>query len=1156
MIFENCSFLYNEAIASGGVFAVTTEAGVDFRTFNCYVAHNVAGANAGFAENILGDFYDVNSTFFNNSASQASVLISGSYSNINFSGSFISQAFSKKDNTLMFAGGCSAVIDGITIENSRSKRNSAGIGVYKLAKVTIMNSLFRNNSAIMGVVLFTSNSNQLIHFINCTMTNNRAGHSLIFVNSGSMDIINLDSSNNRGVLLVFINSNLHAELIKSKNEFCDETMIGCFAAIKSSQSINFIDIQLQNITSLFSRGIFWALGSSVIITRAKVESPKGAFINFILSETSELFLVSLNISIYKGNAIRLIQSKTFISDSFFLPATFETFDSRAVFADGSKIEINHTAFSNNKKSAVYVTNSAKFLEVGLILNNCDFINNINELGGGIYLSESNITVSFCRFINNTGLIHGGAIYLFYHFTGIPEEYDWTFNNSLFDGNLAEKGGGGALYWNWNIPKWSNSTFLKNKANFGNDMASQPVRLTLNSSDTKQLQRFLSGGILSSLTFLLFDYYNQIVTTSDNSKTKLSMRKAPWSNDFYEMRTNNISTVLGKTTTNPVNGKILFENIRIIALPTSSYYLYFESEAIPFYLEKLLTNNQNEIINEGMNTKGDEGNSYVYRINVNFSECIEGQIYAADKNTCEDCGEGTYSLVKGADAVCMSCPANARCRGKNIIEVAFGYWRSSINSSEIFKCYQKYSCVGGYDNICLEGFHGILCGVCADQSDSNEIYFLDMDFKCKKCSGAEVVRALTIVAFILLGVVAYTCFVIRQKMTAKHTLTSVLLKLLTDFLQVSGLISTIEVAWPVDLKSIFQMQSTVNNPDNFMVGLDCGLDAFFSNDLNIYFKKSIIIGFVCIAIPIIIAIFWYIYARVKSLSSEERLSKFLTSFVITFFTYQPMFVNQFFGGLICKEINGKEYLTKYVTQECWNNLHLKVIFGVILPFLALLMFILPFFFFRAMYKGYRNRSEDQNYSFLTNSYSTRFFFWDFVNMIQKYTLIAISAFLTSSISCAIAVLLVTFVFLILQIYFEPYRNPLLNKIALLSRTATHFMISTLLSNLVPVGTFVPLLALGVFIFSNGYFLLIWAKYYIFMNKKVMVCIQNLCFCIPTKSFYIDAVTGNKTFFEKNSFIASYSLRKKKSNGSPTQIHSGSRTIEPVQFFLSSKIDMKN
>ena len=205
--------------------------------------------------------------------------------------------------------------------------------------------------------------------------------------------------------------------------------------------------------------------------------------------------------------------------------------------------MSFTTFSNHRKSAIYVSNVNKADGVNLNLFKCDFFNNSNELGGGLQLSESNISVAFCRFINNSALVHGGALYLSYLFEGVNKAYLWELNNNIFESNVAQKGGGGALYWKWNIPKQANNTFSKNKASFGHETASQPVRLTLNTTETTQLQRFLSGGTLTSLTLLIVDYYNQTVTTSDSTKVKLSMGKTPWSNEDYEERINNLSSVL-------------------------------------------------------------------------------------------------------------------------------------------------------------------------------------------------------------------------------------------------------------------------------------------------------------------------------------------------------------------------------------------------------------------------------------------------------------------------------------------------------------------------------------------------------------------------------------------------------------------------------------
>jgi len=92
-------------------------------------------------------------------------------------------------------------------------------------------------------------------------------------------------------------------------------------------------------------------------------------------------------------------------------------------------------------------------------------------------------------------------------------------------------------------------------------------------------------------------------------------------------------------------------------------------------------------------------------------CTWGEIITS--NTCEVCELGKYSFEEMSKE-CLECPKNANCSNGHEIHVNPGFWRSSVDSLEIYECPKASSCLGGYyperefPVECKLGFTSYLC----------------------------------------------------------------------------------------------------------------------------------------------------------------------------------------------------------------------------------------------------------------------------------------------------------------------------------------------------------------------------------------------------------------------------------------------------------------
>lgn len=76
--------------------------------------------------------------------------------------------------------------------------------------------------------------------------------------------------------------------------------------------------------------------------------------------------------------------------------------------------------------------------------------------------------------------------------------------------------------------------------------------------------------------------------------------------------------------------------------------------------------------------------------------------------CKKCDVESYSLLLNATECKRPCPSGAKCEGGNRMIINSGFWRSSIQSDQIYECMYDKSCLGGFESNCKSGYKGRLC----------------------------------------------------------------------------------------------------------------------------------------------------------------------------------------------------------------------------------------------------------------------------------------------------------------------------------------------------------------------------------------------------------------------------------------------------------------
>ena len=181
---------------------------------------------------------------------------------------------------------------------------------------------------------------------------------------------------------------------------------------------------------------------------------------------------------------------------------------------------------------------------------------------------------------------------------------YNVENTQFTNSVAEMKGG-AIYYDLYRPKLDNITNENNTAQYGNYIASYPIKIKLSniSTDMIVLDDVVSGQMYSSLLeFELVDHDEQVISTDSSSTIKIST-------------IHNNTSLDGTLTVSVDHGVGVFDQLTFISQPGSRNVEFgISSEAI-----------DNDIINLQYNGTVTQNN-----ITTSFRYCESGEIEIDDK----------------------------------------------------------------------------------------------------------------------------------------------------------------------------------------------------------------------------------------------------------------------------------------------------------------------------------------------------------------------------------------------------------------------------------------------------------------------------------------------------------------------------------------------
>ena len=724
---KNCSFLNNTASWSirdsnyfvadnnndygcGGVFGINAKSGptsMYIYSENNLFSMNYAKRKGAIMVTVGGNFTDNSSIFSYNKA-----LLIGSFhihigTTITLNNSTIIDSFANEKSCISVREFCYFYIYGSIFKNILSSEGKGLIYVDGLCELIVVDSIFENITSVFGNILYVVfNLDSKIFFKNNTFQNNYnlKGKEMFYIASSTNVLFEGNFFNNTWNRMFFLTT---ASLILRNN------VINLLSCISISQDGCAFYLSKSNITasgnyfttinSKADGTLYFAQNSIIQINGEKTES--------ISSSLNDSYTFSFHVSKIYLN---------YYSLEHFLPGGLHS-------VNASILSLSYCNFSQDMKSDL-IQNPTLYSEdsLQLFIEFSSFINNFNSYngsaiklqcimtgilmgsyyilqsffdhnqafsnGGAIYAQNCPLQINSSNFTKNLANLMGGAIF----FEG---NQNLVLNNDNFLDNSANEGG--AVKYTDMPPIFDNTTnFQQNSALYGPNIAAYPVRFLAQTKFSLNGRPSPTESILKNFIISIIDVMNQTVSTLNNEYIDISM---------VDSQNNRTMKLVGDIKREIISGKINISSLFLYS-NVSSDLCFIQITTSTISNQRSMNNlvlTSNEII---------KNNEYIFQLDFNINNCSIGEIFDINLQACLLCSNGRYSL-NPLSYSCEACPTEAQYCYGSVISLKSGYWRSDVNSTEIYACTPvSESCLGDYLSKCAVGYRGGLCQSC-DVSDN-------------------------------------------------------------------------------------------------------------------------------------------------------------------------------------------------------------------------------------------------------------------------------------------------------------------------------------------------------------------------------------------------------------------------------------------------------
>ncbi|EWS74720.1 transmembrane protein, putative (macronuclear) [Tetrahymena thermophila SB210] len=698
---------------------------------------------------------------------------------------------------------------------------------------------------------------------------------------------------------------------------------------------------------------------------------------------------------------------------------------------------NQVKISNSQFIQNYAQNGGAIYFQGILsqiqINSSQFFGNqANSSGGAIYMED----IGSCEVIfnanstvqNNTALIGGGIRIVKKNADKLILPQKYPFQHNVFN-NKAEIYGDDSttylqnlIFQNYKIPDEQASYNFS----FSDNQNDVPLNYQSQYQKSISISNFQSGGYLV-LRIYIVDNYNRYLSFSKEYLTQgLYPQEVELELKGIEVLIDN----LNNQQTQLIGEKILNynqydTNSKSYELTGLSIYGKLETQQIFSISSSVFSLSQNQ---------------KTILMQIQFRKCLLGEIIEEQTtqiSICKQCYVGSYqlidpqtllqqSLIKQQDTVknqCNYCPLSASfCQG-SIIILKNDYWRSGNNSDEILEC-NTYTNSCQAENPqsfegCVQGYIGPLCEQC---DITGEIWE----------SGRYTQQINLGFLFINQFLYSQTCYYLRAMKMFPISKNSVkdysgfYIKIIVNYLQLSSLL----IQQPQIIPASFDALGNFIGKSNKQVSL--GIDCMISKDAFNNLGKVVIYALIQSLIPLVFIVFMCISLFVIQQIRQKWIKKYhyWTLFQILYIFFQLEQIQYFSNSLTCRQIGSQKYNPNDLTQLCEQE-HIQVF---IKPFSLIILFgwsIMPLTFLYQLYKK-KNKLDEchtkYSFGFFYGELKSKYYFWEFVRMYLKVTLVYLHIFLSNSLLNFSEVLVIVIVgaYIIAVFYFQPFVSKQISK----------------------------------------------------------------------------------------------------------------------------------
>ncbi|CAD8193803.1 unnamed protein product [Paramecium octaurelia] len=704
-------------------------------------------------------------------------------------------------------------------------------------------------------------------------------------------------------------------------------------------------------------------------------------------------------------------------------------------------------------TCIYISN------VKVKMQNCLFqFNNAQQSGGAVYVRESEeVLITNSWILKNQAKI-GGGLYL-----EDSNDIDYLALQTQISNNSAELFGNNivATPQKLTIVQFDEKTFLETVKIMDTDnILIEQVQQQLQQIKFDNEIRLPSGQKISS--YVKFDKHSrsysplylifrviaqgrdqQIIKNLRNTYCTLESRILNKSNNddsgFFSNNLTNIQKVLFNETTQDYNLDeliVYFDNKQPSNIVLQLQF-WCDSIIVPIYNKEYPYN----ILNKHSN--------YHLRVNIKTFDCQYGETKNYTDFSCIPCNseQGLFSLTIDAQKCELKDDISTISVQSALLNLKAGYWRPYFETNRISNCINKpENCLGGWiegDISCLKGHIGALCEECDLYGIREETHFsTSQKYSCASCQ--ETSRNFILITFVTIwtlisifisvqsnlksikqSIRVTSILLIKLAAIQTRNQSAILIKILTNYLQILAVIATFKLKLPIQFQSTID---TAGSPVQTMTySMDCFLATLFSFEIQ-YGRMiwQIILPFVYISF-----FFTCYLIAIKFKLASYNKSVITTTIIYMYIYLQTSLVGGFAQLISSRNISGYQWIQANTSQRFDTSYHYRWILQFCIPMLTLLSIIIPSYFLFNLRRNSQNLDKNHvklQWGYLYNEYKFKAYFWELIKISQKQLMMICLIYYDDNVILkATMVAIIIVVYLELSKKYKPYNRDQLNKL---------------------------------------------------------------------------------------------------------------------------------